>query len=225
MGSQGTNKRRRQRKLLKSRRPVEISKKMFDPGLCSWRDVYKAIPNRGQGDCGPLSVIFLALHRGGMDAHTAQCVLSTQRKELADFILLCRELIVEYQAATGEGGAFFVSQSDSDKPDADIKSMAKSTADICTLEDWKRVTLCPGGYLDDKALVILGKLLLREVIQLVKEDGIGGERIVDAREPSALLGANLVLHRGAHFEALLPKDDLRANDDTGDAGGEVWYVK
>ncbi|CAN0432976.1 unnamed protein product [Ectocarpus sp. 13 AM-2016] len=39
-----------------------------------------------------------------MDAHTAQRVLSTQIKELADFILLCRELIVEYQAATGEGG-------------------------------------------------------------------------------------------------------------------------
>ncbi|CAB1112990.1 unnamed protein product [Ectocarpus sp. CCAP 1310/34] len=104
MGSQGTNKRRRQRQLLKSRSLVETSKKMFDPGLCSWRDVYKAIPNRGQGDCGPLSVVFLASHRGEMDAHTAQCVLSTQSKELADFILLCRELIIEYQPATGEGG-------------------------------------------------------------------------------------------------------------------------
>lgn len=174
----------------------------------SWRDVYTTVPNRGQGDCGILAVILIVLVRGGMDARAAQRVLSLQDASpeattaMVDFILLCRNLIVKYRTISGKGDGFFCTDS-SDMTSAEIASAATSVADIRSLRDWERCILHPGGYVDDRSVFLPGELLGLPDVQIVKEDG---QRLVDANLPdTASLGADMVLHHGEHFEALLAK--------------------
>lgn len=209
MGNTKTERRKRQEKRQKERQLArELAKKAneVDQGVRSWRDVLTVMRNGGGGDCAAWSVILLALHGDGMDPRAAQAVLSLEgaspeaKKAMADFILLCRERIVQYAACKGET---FYPIDVPHKTDAEIKELIQSAAGIGSQHDWELIILLAGAYMDDEAVYILGKLLGLPDIQIVQED-ITGQCLVDAREPLPLR-ANMVLHRGVHFEALVTK--------------------
>lgn len=87
---------------------------------------------------------------------------------------------------------------------AEIAIAATSVADIRSLRDWERCILHPGGYVDDRSVFLHSEnCSVLPDVQIVKEDG---QRLVDANIPdTASLGADMVLHHGEHFEALLAK--------------------
>ncbi|CAM9899625.1 unnamed protein product, partial [Ectocarpus sp. 12 AP-2014] len=64
--------------------------------------------NNAGGDCGLYGMSLHALRAGGMDARDAQAILSLDgaspeaKVVMKEFLALCRKLIVEYAAETGE---------------------------------------------------------------------------------------------------------------------------
>lgn len=90
--------------------------------------------------------------------------------------------------------------------------MTKSAAKIGSKRDWNYIMLLVGGFLDDIAVVLTGKLFGLQV-QIVQENN-NTQRLYDATEaPTEELGAPRPLGqhsllnrpRCAHFEALISK--------------------
>lgn len=73
-----------------------------------WMKVYHYNKNNGEGNCGLLAVILLALCDGGMDARVAQKMLSLNGADSEtvaiweNFLLFCRGRIVECATRTGQ---------------------------------------------------------------------------------------------------------------------------
>lgn len=214
MGNAKTERRKREKKTQRERDLLkDVAKKVTEAAgdVCPWWTVYRALRNRGEGDCAMLGVFLLVLRDGGMDAHAAQEVLSLDGASpdaataLANFMLLCRQRIVEYASATGQA---FYPTNGPHKTDEEIEELIKSTANIGSQGDWEILMLLAGCFLDEFAVLILAKLLGLPDIQIVQEIGT---QLVDAAVtpadelgPPLPLGQNLLLHRpgSAHFEAL-----------------------
>lgn len=123
-------KTQRERDLLK-----DVAKKVAEAtgDVCPWWVVYRALRNRGRGNCALLGVFLLVLRDGGMDARAAQEVLSLDGASsdaataLMNFMLLCRQRIVEYASATGQA---FYPVNGPHRTDVAIDELIKSTANI-----------------------------------------------------------------------------------------------
>lgn len=155
-----------------------------------------------------LGVFLLVLRDGGMDARAAQEVLSMDGASpdavtaMADFVLLCRQRIVEYASATGQ--VFYTGPH---KTDEEIEELIKSTAKIGSQGDWEILILLAGSFLDEHAVLILAKLLGLPNVQIVQEVRTQLVDVVtpaDELGPPLPLGQNLLLHCPgcAHLEAL-----------------------
>lgn len=172
--------------------------------------------NNAGGDCGLYGMSLHALCAAGMDARNAQAILSLDgaspeaRVAMKEFLALCRKLIVEYAAETGQS---FYPVDRPSKTDEELAKLAKSDAQMGSQRDWDLVTVMDGSYLDENAILITGKLFGIPGAQIVQEDE-RTKRLFDAiNAPEEELGAprplgeHLLLHhpRRAHFEALVPK--------------------
>lgn len=207
MGNVNTERRKRQKE---SRRARELANEENQISR-SWRDALTAVRNRSDGNCGAWSVFLHALRDGGMEAREAQVVLSLDgatseaKKAMTDFILLCRKRIVQYAACTGE--TFYPSAGPT-RTDEEIDESLRSAGQIRSHSEWELVVRKLYSYLDDEAVCILRKIFGLPDTQVVQED-ITGQCLVDVNANqlpcTGLLRDNLVLHRGHHFEAVVPK--------------------
>ncbi|CAN0431662.1 unnamed protein product [Ectocarpus sp. 12 AP-2014] len=178
-----------------------------------------------------------ALRDGGMDARDAQAILSLAgaspeaKAAMEEFLMLCRKLIVEYATKTGQR---FYPVDRPPKTDKELVKLAKSHAVMGSQRDWDLITVMEGSYLDEHAILIIGKLFGLPETGIVQEDE-RTERLFDViNAPEEELGAPrplgeyLLIHhpRRAHFEALVPKESTTAPlvDPCG-PGDVIWAVQ
>lgn len=177
----------------------------------------QCVPNNAGGDCGLYGISLHTLRDGGMDARDAQAILSMDgaspeaKVAMKEFLALCRKLIVEYATKTGQR---FYPVDSPPKTDEELAKLAKSDAVMDSQRDWDLVTVMDGSYLDENAVMIIGKKLFGLLgAQIVQEDS-RTKRLFDAiNAPEEELGAPrplgehlLIYHPWrVHFEALVPK--------------------
>lgn len=78
-----------------------------------------------------------------------------------------RKLIVEYAARTGQR---LYPVDSPPKTDEELEKLAKSNADMGSQRDWDLVTAVEGSYLDENAVLVIGKLLGLLGTGIVQED-------------------------------------------------------
>lgn len=181
----------------------------------NWRLYNWALPNDARGDCWWLSTLQTYLIANGVPPSHAQLALSkdgkseAEVKKLEELASLMRSLTVE---------AFKHDHSDEvrwgfDQPQqawtpAQIEEMARNVKrDVRNENDWVNSILFPGGLGDDRAVLLLAKVLCIPNFALVKPVvANGGDRVLWTTDSNSapLHGKNMVMiHRG-HFEAIAP---------------------
>lgn len=171
--------------------------------------------NNAGGDCGLYGMVLHALCEQGMDARDAQAILSLDgasleaRVAMKRFFALCRKLIVEYAAKTGQR---FYPVDLPRKTDEELAELAKSNVGMGSQRDWDLVTVMEGSYLDENAILIIGKLFGLSGTGIVQEDSRTKRLFNAIPDPSELqaprpLGEHLLIYhpRRVHFEALVPQ--------------------
>ncbi|CAM9924920.1 unnamed protein product, partial [Hapterophycus canaliculatus] len=96
--------------------------------------------------------------------------------------------------------------------------------DIRNEIDWINSILFPGGLGDDRAVLLLAKVLCIANFALVKPFvANGGDRVLWTTDSNSapLHGKKMVMIHNGHFEAIAPKHD---EPDTADVGDLGWVV-
>lgn len=175
----------------------------------------QCMQNNAGGDCALYAMCLHALCDQGMDARDAQAILSLDgaspdaRAAMKRFFALCRKLIVEYAARTGQR---FYPVDSPPKTDEELEKLAKSNADMGSQRDWDLVTAMEGSYLDENAVLVIGKLFGLSGTGIVQEDSRTKRLFNAISSPTELeaprpLGEHLLIYhpRRVHFEALVPQ--------------------
>lgn len=191
------------------RRSWELTKKAAADvrgGRRSCKDAYTTAKNLADGNCALWAVFFFALLDGGMDAQSAEEVLFMKgakpvaRKAMTDFLILCRQCIVDYTRLSGK---MFYSAKGRAKTEEEVNELLCSSGEITCHSEWELTILLVNGYFDVSGVCVLGELMGLPDTQVVQEYATGLVNVLSAESPPPK--SNLVMHRGKHFEALVPK--------------------
>lgn len=209
MGNAKTEKRKAQKQRKREREWAKKKAAEFLHGACSWKDAYSVISNLADGNCGIWAVFLHALLDGGMDARTAQEVLSLKgaspdaREAMKGFMILCRERVVNYARLTGQ--TFYPADGPA-RTDEELQELLRS-GKIKSQSEWEFVHLMVNAFFDEEGVRLLGELFGLQGTRVVME-GIAGQLVdVNAVElpTTGPPLSNLILHRGTHFESMVPK--------------------
>lgn len=174
-----------------------------------WNKKYDVVYIPADGDCSMYTVFFHALVGGGMDARSAQTVLSLKgaspaaREKLDGLVALCRQRVVEYARMTGQK---FYPDDGPVRTDEDLRELLRF-GKIKSHGEWEFVHLNINGFFDEEGVRLAGELFELLDTRVVME-GRTGKRLVDVNAVelpnSGPPKSNIVLHRRHHFAPLVP---------------------
>lgn len=179
----------------------------------NWRLYNWALPNDGRGNCWWLATLQAYLIANGVPPSHAQLAMSKDGKSDAEVRKL-EDLATLIRSLTAE--AFKHDHSDEvrwgfDQPQQawTIEGMARDVRrDIRNEIDWINSIVIPRELGDDRAVVLLAKVLRIPNFALVKPVvASGGDRGLwtTGNNSAPLHGKNMVMIHNGHFEAIAPK--------------------
>ena len=226
MGNAKTEKRKAQQKRKRERDLVKEAAANVLQDASSWIDAYTVVQNIADGNCALWAVFFHALLDGGMDARTAHAVLSVKNaspEEWAawrNFMMLCRERVVDYARRTGQT---FYPVNGPGRTEEQLGELFRGGR-IRTDGEWELAHLTKDSYFCDEGVRLLGELLGLHDTRVVQERDTG---LFDVKSgeltATGLPMSNMVLHRGHHFMAMIPKGSIeKTGADRGGRGDCTW---
>lgn len=187
----------------------------------NWRKYYQSLDNDANGDCWWLAPLQLHLVEEGLPPSEARLALTKDGKnpeyveQLEKLGSLFRSLTVEaFEHDHSEAIRLGLGGTQSAFTTDEIREMALTvTRPISSAIDWVNSILFPGGYGDDKAVLLLAKLLQIPRFVLVKPVVSSGDRVLqplrEAIEDSTSAGiVNMVMLHNGHFEAIVSNDEV-----------------
>lgn len=190
-------------------RPVSTTKRY------NWRNDSCSVPNDGGGDCWWLGVLQAYLIAEGVAPRHAQLALTTEGKtseqvdQLEVLASLIRSLTVEaFRRDNSEEIRWGFDQPQTAFTDAEIEEMALTlNRDVRNETDWINSILFPGGLGDERAALLLAKVLCIPNFALVKPVVCSGDRVLRVTEgnTNSTDGKNMVMIHAGHYEAVAPK--------------------
>lgn len=187
----------------------------------NWRDYSQSLDNDANGDCWWLAPLQVYLVGEGLPPSEARLALTKDGKN-AEYVEQLEKLGSLFRTLTVE--AFEHDHSEAIRsglhgtqsaftPD-EIREMALTvTRPISNATDWINSILFPGGYGDDKAVLLLAKLLRIPRFAVVKPVVSSGDRVLqplsEASEYSTSADiVNMVMLHNGHFEAIVSNDEV-----------------
>lgn len=228
MGNAKTYKRKAQQKRKRERDLVKEAAANVLQGASSWMHTYTVVRNIADGNCALWAVFFLVLLDGGMDARTAHAVLSLkdaspeERAAIKDFMMLCRK-VVGYARLTGQT---LYPVNGPVRTEEQLRELFRG-GEIRTDGEWELAHLKKDSYFCEEGARLLGELLGLHGTTVVQECDTG---LFDVKSgeltDTGLPMSNLVLRRGHHSEAMIPKESMeKSGADRSGAGDCTWVLE
>lgn len=181
----------------------------------NWRLYYWTLLNDGRGDCWWLTVLQLHLLAQGIPPSQAQLALTKNGKSAAAVERLeeLSRVVRSLTVAAFEHDDSVELRVGFDRPQSartavEIEEMALTVnRDIRNARDWINSILFPGGLGDDRAVLLLAKVLRIPDFALVKPVVCnGGDRVLWTTDNNSapLDGKNMAMIHNGHFEAIAP---------------------